>query len=185
MTLREPYGVVGLITPWNFPLRHGRVEARPALITGYSVVPKAAVLRAADVLKMANTPLRRFPAATHQHHQGPATRWRGIVTIGTFQDQLHRATACRQAHHGARAQQVKPWPPSSRPKPPGRFERRGNCQRRETATYARFHSGQNSVPSRFYVKEGTIRRIRSHFVKAAVKSSPAIRPTENHMGPRL
>ncbi len=40
-TYREALGVVGLITPWNFPDRNPRLESRPALAFGNTVVLEA------------------------------------------------------------------------------------------------------------------------------------------------
>jgi alpha-ketoglutaric semialdehyde dehydrogenase len=42
LTLREPLGVVGLITPWNFPLAIPLWKAAPALVVGNAVVLKPA-----------------------------------------------------------------------------------------------------------------------------------------------
>ncbi len=42
MTLREPVGVVGLITPWNFPLMAAVSKLGPALAAGCTVVLKPA-----------------------------------------------------------------------------------------------------------------------------------------------
>jgi aldehyde dehydrogenase (NAD+) len=42
MTLRHPIGVVGLITPWNFPIAIPTWKAWPALLAGNAVVLKAA-----------------------------------------------------------------------------------------------------------------------------------------------
>jgi acyl-CoA reductase-like NAD-dependent aldehyde dehydrogenase len=44
MTFREPLGVVGLITPWNFPLNIASWKLGPALATGNTVVLKPAEL---------------------------------------------------------------------------------------------------------------------------------------------
>jgi acyl-CoA reductase-like NAD-dependent aldehyde dehydrogenase len=44
MTFREPLGVVGLITPWNFPLVIGSWKIAPALAAGNTVVLKPAEL---------------------------------------------------------------------------------------------------------------------------------------------
>jgi betaine-aldehyde dehydrogenase len=44
MTFREPLGVVGLITPWNFPLTIAAWKLGPALAAGNSVVLKPAEL---------------------------------------------------------------------------------------------------------------------------------------------
>jgi alpha-ketoglutaric semialdehyde dehydrogenase len=43
-TRREPLGVVGLITPWNFPIAIPTWKAAPALISGNTVVLKPAEL---------------------------------------------------------------------------------------------------------------------------------------------
>jgi betaine-aldehyde dehydrogenase len=44
MTFREPLGVVGLITPWNFPLNIAAWKLSPALAAGNTVVLKPAEL---------------------------------------------------------------------------------------------------------------------------------------------
>jgi acyl-CoA reductase-like NAD-dependent aldehyde dehydrogenase len=44
MTFREPLGVVGLITPWNFPLAIAAWKVAPALAAGNTVVLKPAEL---------------------------------------------------------------------------------------------------------------------------------------------
>ncbi|WP_037370782.1 aldehyde dehydrogenase family protein [Amycolatopsis orientalis] len=44
MTFREPIGVVGLITPWNFPLTIASWKVAPALAAGNAVVLKPAEL---------------------------------------------------------------------------------------------------------------------------------------------
>ncbi len=42
MTMRQPLGVVGLITPWNFPLAIPCWKTLPALLCGNTVVFKPA-----------------------------------------------------------------------------------------------------------------------------------------------
>jgi betaine-aldehyde dehydrogenase len=44
MTFREPLGVVGLITPWNFPLSIASWKVAPALAAGNTIVLKPAEL---------------------------------------------------------------------------------------------------------------------------------------------
>jgi acyl-CoA reductase-like NAD-dependent aldehyde dehydrogenase len=53
MTFREPIGVVGLITPWNFPLNNANWKAAPALAAGNTVVLKPASLTPLSVLRYA------------------------------------------------------------------------------------------------------------------------------------
>jgi acyl-CoA reductase-like NAD-dependent aldehyde dehydrogenase len=52
-TLREPVGVVGAITPWNFPLMLAVWKIAPALATGNTVISKPASNTALSLLKFA------------------------------------------------------------------------------------------------------------------------------------
>lgn len=66
MTIREPIGVVGAITPWNFPLLQAMWKIAPALALGNSVVLKPASLTPltallfADLLREAGLPPGAF-----------------------------------------------------------------------------------------------------------------------------
>jgi acyl-CoA reductase-like NAD-dependent aldehyde dehydrogenase len=66
MTMREPVGVVGAITPWNFPLLQAMWKIAPALALGNSVVLKPASLTPltallfADLLREAGLPPGTF-----------------------------------------------------------------------------------------------------------------------------
>jgi acyl-CoA reductase-like NAD-dependent aldehyde dehydrogenase len=53
MTFREPIGVVGLITPWNFPLNIANWKIAPALAAGNTVVLKPASLTPLSALRYA------------------------------------------------------------------------------------------------------------------------------------
>jgi len=53
LTFREPIGVVGLITPWNFPLNIANWKIAPALAAGNAVVLKPASLTPLSVLRYA------------------------------------------------------------------------------------------------------------------------------------
>ena len=53
MTFREPIGVVGLITPWNFPLNIANWKTAPALAAGNTVVLKPASLTPLSALRYA------------------------------------------------------------------------------------------------------------------------------------
>ncbi len=57
MTFREPLGVVGLITPWNFPLNIASWKLGPALACGNSVVLKPAELTPLSALRLAELAL--------------------------------------------------------------------------------------------------------------------------------
>ncbi|HEX6117655.1 MAG TPA: aldehyde dehydrogenase family protein [Solirubrobacterales bacterium] len=52
MTFREPLGVIGLITPWNFPLTIASWKLAPALAAGNTVVLKPAELTPLTSLRM-------------------------------------------------------------------------------------------------------------------------------------
>jgi acyl-CoA reductase-like NAD-dependent aldehyde dehydrogenase len=52
MTFREPLGVVGLITPWNFPLAIASWKVAPALAAGNTVVLKPAELTPMTALEL-------------------------------------------------------------------------------------------------------------------------------------
>lgn len=67
---RQPVGVVGLISPWNYPLTLTISDAIPALLAGNSVVCKPATetpftaLAAQDLLRRAGLPAGRFEVVT-------------------------------------------------------------------------------------------------------------------------
>ena len=52
MTFREPLGVVGLITPWNFPLNIASWKIGPALATGNTIVIKPAELTPLTTIRL-------------------------------------------------------------------------------------------------------------------------------------
>jgi acyl-CoA reductase-like NAD-dependent aldehyde dehydrogenase len=57
MTFREPLGVVGLITPWNFPLNIASWKLGPALACGNTVVLKPAELTPLSAMRLAELAL--------------------------------------------------------------------------------------------------------------------------------
>ena len=60
--MREPVGVVGLITPWNFPLTIASWKLGPALAAGNTVVLKPAELTPLTALRFAELALGGGPA---------------------------------------------------------------------------------------------------------------------------
>ena len=52
MTFREPLGVVGMITPWNFPLTIACWKVAPALAAGNTIVLKPAELTPLTALEL-------------------------------------------------------------------------------------------------------------------------------------
>ena len=77
-TLREPVGVVGAITPWNFPLVIASWKVAPALACGNAVVHKPAeeaplsALRLADLALEAGLPPGAFNVVTGGGETGAA-----------------------------------------------------------------------------------------------------------------
>ena len=107
LIVREPVGVVGAITPWNYPLHQIAAKVAPALAAGCTVVLKpseVAPLNAfilAEILDEVGLPPgrvqprhRRRPRRGRGHRLAPARR-HGVV---------HRIDPGRQAGHGS-------WPP--------------------------------------------------------------------------
>lgn len=70
LTLRHPVGIVGIITPWNFPIAIPAWKAFPALLAGNAVVLKPAsdtpllALKLAEVLQEAGLPAGVFNVLT-------------------------------------------------------------------------------------------------------------------------
>ncbi|WHZ00875.1 aldehyde dehydrogenase family protein [Neobacillus sp. YX16] len=60
-TQREPYGVVGAIVPWNTPFLLSTNKIAPAIITGNTIVLKAAKEAPLGVLKLAKICARYLP----------------------------------------------------------------------------------------------------------------------------
>jgi acyl-CoA reductase-like NAD-dependent aldehyde dehydrogenase len=71
-TVREPVGVVGLITPWNFPLTIAAWKLGPALAAGNTVVLKPAELTPLTALRFAELALEAgLPAGVVNVVVGP------------------------------------------------------------------------------------------------------------------
>jgi aldehyde dehydrogenase (NAD+) len=70
MTIREPMGVIGAITPWNFPIAIPAWKAFPALVAGNTMVMKPAedtpwsVIKLAEILHEAKLPAGVFNVVT-------------------------------------------------------------------------------------------------------------------------
>lgn len=58
---REPLGVVGLITPWNFPLLMGAWKIAPALATGNTMLLKPATVTPLSTIKLVEIANRFVP----------------------------------------------------------------------------------------------------------------------------
>ena len=102
---REPIGVCGLITPWNWPLNQIAVKVFPALATGCTVV-----LKPSEVAPFSRTDLRRSHArrgSSGRRVQPRAwrwpRRWRGtFLPSRRRHDLLHRLDPRRYRDHQKR-----------------------------------------------------------------------------------
>ena len=80
MIRREPVGVVGQITPWNYPLMMAVWKIGPALAAGNTVVLKPAETTPLSTLKLAELGAEHLPQGRAQRHRRPrrarrARRW--------------------------------------------------------------------------------------------------------------
>lgn len=88
---REPIGVIGVLTPWNFPLMIGAWKIAPALAMGNSVVLKPSesaslsLLRIAELALEAGIPPGVFNVVTgHGHEAGAALAGHNGVDVLLF-----------------------------------------------------------------------------------------------------
>ena len=70
--LRVPYGVVGAISPFNFPLNLVAHKLGPAIAAGNAVVLKPAGQTPISALKLAHDPARRRTARELAQRSSPA-----------------------------------------------------------------------------------------------------------------
>ena len=83
-TVREPLGVVGLITPWNFPLTIASWKLAPALAAGNTVVLKPAELTPLTALRFAELALDGGRAGGRgERGGGPRQRAAGSASWST------------------------------------------------------------------------------------------------------
>ena len=75
LVVREPVGVVGAITPWNYPLHQIIAKVAPALAAGCTVVLKPSEVTPLDAFILAEIidsvgPARRRVQPGHRHRPG-------------------------------------------------------------------------------------------------------------------
>jgi betaine-aldehyde dehydrogenase len=79
LTFREPIGVVGLITPWNFPLNIANWKIAPALAAGNTVVLKPAETTPATSVMLAELTAEFLPAGVMNVVCGDRDSGRALV----------------------------------------------------------------------------------------------------------
>ena len=105
LVLKEPYGVVGCIVPWNYPILLLAWKIAPALAAGNTVVIKPPSLTPLTILKMVEVAFDHFPpgvinvvtgrgsevgTALATHPDVPVIAFTGSTSVG---QQLARLTA--------------------------------------------------------------------------------------------
>ena len=98
VTLKQPVGVSGIITPWNFPNAMITRKVAPALAAGCTVVIKPSDFTPFSALALGGPGrARRHPGRRRQHRDRPAgrDRRRADRQPGGAQDLLHRLDAGR------------------------------------------------------------------------------------------
>ncbi len=175
MTLREPYGVVGLITPWNFPLVTAVSKLAPALITGNCCILKPPSCAPLTVLKLGEYCVEAgLPAGVVNILTGPGgevgeaiVRHPGVNKINFTGDSRVGKRIMELA-----STYVKPVASELGGKNAMLILDDAELDAVvETAVYsAFFNSGQNcGSPSRFFVHEGIYAKFIERFVAAASK----------------
>lgn len=103
-TMREPYGVVAQIIPWNFPLMMGSRGIAPALAAGNCVVAKPAEDASLTILRLAELAIEAgFPAGAlnvvtgYGAEAGDALVRHPLVRHITFTGSVATGTAVMQA----------------------------------------------------------------------------------------
>ncbi|NLL38824.1 MAG: aldehyde dehydrogenase [Clostridiales bacterium] len=175
MTFREPVGVVGLITPWNFPLVTAVSKLAPALITGNTVVLKPPSCAPLTVLRLGEYVVQAgFPPGVVNIITGPGdtvgeaiVNHPGVDKINFTGDSFVGKRIMRLA-----SERILPVASELGGKNAMIVLDDANLEAAvEGAVYsAFFNSGQNcGSPSRFYVQEGIYDAFVEKFVEAAGK----------------
>ena len=109
LVVREPVGVVGAITPWNYPLHQIGAKVAPALAAGCTVVLKPSEVDAADRVHPRRDHRRGRPAGRRlqpRHRHGPGRRRGDRRAPGRRHGLVHRLDPGRAA--GQRAGRRRP-----------------------------------------------------------------------------
>merc|ERR1719456_1586395 len=86
---REPIGVVGAVTPWNFPLLQGVAKVAPCLASGCSMVLKPSSMAPLTCLKLAELAQEAgVPAGALNVINGPGSAVGGAISTHPGVDRL-------------------------------------------------------------------------------------------------
>ncbi|MDR2358093.1 MAG: aldehyde dehydrogenase family protein [Oscillospiraceae bacterium] len=175
MTVREPLGVVGLISPWNFPLVTAVSKLAPALIMGNTVVMKPASCAPVTVLKLGEYIVEAgIPAGVVNIVTGPGPEVGEAIVTHPGVDKINFTgdSSVGKRILSLAAPRVMPIAAELGGKNAMIVLDDANLDAAvEGAVYAAFfNSGQNcGSPSRFYVQAGIYDEFVPRFVKASSK----------------
>lgn len=105
-TRRRPYGVAGLITPWNFPFAIPSWKAAPALAAGNAVVLKPAPEATACAVRLAEFVQQALPAGVFTVLPGGATEGNALVSAADVVSFTGSTTVGRTVARAATARGV-------------------------------------------------------------------------------
>ena len=104
--VREPHGVIGIISPWNYPFSIPATETLAALVAGNAVVLKPSELTPLVALELASLlHARRRARGCVSGGRGRGRRGRGAVAVADRQAGVYGQRCDGQADRG--------WPPRS------------------------------------------------------------------------
>ena len=175
MTVREPYGVVGLITPWNFPLVTAVSKLAPALITGNTCILKPPSCAPLTVLKLAQYCVEAgIPAGVVNIVTGPGSEVGEAIVKHPYVNKINFTGDSKVGKRIMELASVYVKPVASELGGKNAMLILDDAELDavvETAVYsAFFNSGQNcGSPSRLYVQEGIYDAFVERFVAAAEK----------------
>ncbi|MFI6768082.1 aldehyde dehydrogenase family protein [Streptomyces sp. NPDC050355] len=106
LTRRRPYGVAGLITPWNFPFAIPSWKAAPALAAGNAVVLKPAPEATACAVRLAEIVQQALPAGVFTVLPGAATEGNALVSAADVVSFTGSTTVGRTVARAATARGV-------------------------------------------------------------------------------
>jgi acyl-CoA reductase-like NAD-dependent aldehyde dehydrogenase len=175
MTFKEPLGVVGLISPWNFPLVTAVSKLAPAMITGNTCVLKPASCAPLTVLRLGELLVEAgVPAGVVNIVTGPGAEVGEAIVTHPGIDKISFTGDSQVGKRILSLAAPRVMPVAAELGGKNAFVVLDDAPMDaavECAAYASFfNSGQNcGSPSRFYVQAGIYDEFVRRFVSAASK----------------
>lgn len=171
---REPYGVIGVIGPWNFPVLNVMRAVMAGLVTGNAVVLKPSEATPLTALRLRELALDAgFPAETFQVATGDGGTGRALVEAGVDKISFTGSVATGRRVAAEAASRLIPVTLELGGKDPILVLEDAQVERaaRSAANGAFYNAGQICVSlERAYVVEG----VYEPFVEALVRETQAL-----------